>query len=208
MVELITGIAWPAALLVSLYYFRDELKDILRSRSIKAGPVEVGPPLQHRPAESADPKSQPLLPTPEYADPNLKSYVQSVYEHFKTVWEARKTDEAGKNEEALLRYLADYACAVRLERVYREIFGSQLKALKSLLDKGGADRIENIKRFYDEAKAVYSDVYSSYLFDQWLAFLVNTELVRKSNDTIEITQGGAAMISYILLSNYPIQRAG
>jgi hypothetical protein len=78
------------------------------------------------------------------------------------------------------------------------IFKSQILMMIEMNRRGGYLPIAEANKFYDQAVIDYPNVYSTYSFDQWIAFLAGESLFLKHpSNMLEISTRGRDLLSYL-----------
>lgn len=123
---------------------------------------------------------------------------------FKKVIEAQETlisntikSSPFKKEELLVRELASYQLAVDYERIYQFIFKSQVNALEGIINSSNGQSKQEIFTYYEQAKYQNSIAYEKFSFDNWLYYLISSELIEEKSNKYFITDKGKAFIYYI-----------
>jgi len=96
----------------------------------------------------------------------------------------------------LIRYVAALSIAYSFSEVYRIIWGSQISLL-DYLNTQSTQPVNALRVFYNSGVARYPLSYSSYSFEQWLAFLKTHLLLRDDNAMISITVRGREFLTYL-----------
>ena len=81
----------------------------------------------------------------------------------------------------LIRQLAAQQCVSTFERVYRLIFGSQIRMLEFLNVRTHDE--DTLRAFYEAISATNPEFYSEYDFERWFGFLLHPGLVRRVEDS-------------------------
>jgi hypothetical protein len=108
-------------------------------------------------------------------------------------------------EKFLLRIASAFSFALQFERTYNLIFGSQLALLQQLntMVPLGTPTGE-ARRFFEVARGAFPDLYKTYSFDQWLAFLLGQGLLlRHSDDRVVLTVVGREFLKYLVDRGHP-----
>ena len=117
-----------------------------------------------------------------------------------------------KSEEEKLSVLIRSLALVRLELEYRNIssliFGSQMQLLVVLAGIPSATKIEKATAIFEDAQSKFPDIHKDRKFDEWLEFLVNTGLVIKNKDEIDISQYGSDFLKFIVDARIAYERIG
>lgn len=85
------------------------------------------------------------------------------------------------------------------ERVYRLIFGSQIRGLRQLATVGRVTK-EQARQFYDENTRTpeAQKFYANYGFDGWLKFLISQQVIAETLESVfEITNYGRDFLAYL-----------
>jgi hypothetical protein len=75
--------------------------------------------------------------------------------------------------------------------------GSQLEALNLLTTLGGRLSTETLRPIYTTATTNYPHMYTNYIFEQWLSFLVTAQLIKIDDSDAVITPAGKTIIPYM-----------
>lgn len=209
LTQLLTQIAkfvWPIALLLVFFIYREPIKDLVSTRSIKLGTsgVEIGAPAQatQQPATLSAGPSGSLQnraePFPVEYKP-LAGLIDQMIDNSVPVIMA----QFGYDKEKALKHIATvYLGTTYLEKASRNIFGSQVDALILVDSKTGPTDLPAIKDIYSKARAQNSAVFKNYSFEQWMSFLVSQQLVEVRGDSVLKTPGGMALIPYMKSQGY------
>ena len=208
IIELLVAYAWPAAFLAGLCWFRKPVTNLIgRLREVKYGKY------------SADLGPAPQAASPEETGDRLVSFdeaslnrlnVDTIYHPYyqqltntviKALPDAVVRTKLGE-KDVLIHGIVDLGIALKLERTYIPIFGSQIAALEFLRNQGGTANRETLRIFYAGAAANNPAFYGSYSYNQWSAYLVSSELIELSDDTVSLTAAGQAFLPYIASRGY------
>src|SRR5262249_26253086 len=114
----------------------------------------------------------------------------------------------GKSREDSLKHtLIDQYCGLLLERVSRFLYGSQIDAVIFLNANNNRATLDEIKRFYDTAATNFPELYKNYSFEKWLVFMQTNRIVGASDNIVEATSIGKALIAYMQRRRYLVTRA-
>lgn len=208
IVDLLNTIIWPITVSFLAICFRTEIRTSLK-RIVRFGKegVEFAAPSQQTRGIDATAKDQadPLKPSNKvvhYA-PTLQPLVEDIEENFRGRLPEAKLHSGLDTESHLLRIASEYWGALHLERAYRSIFGSQIRALEFLSNsKDRKANKEALRVFYNTAREQNREAYENYSFEQWLEFLLSSGLVEIEDDRIRLTNFGLAFPTYITQQNY------
>jgi hypothetical protein len=162
----------------------------------KIGPTgaEIGP-LQ----DSAPPKLTELS-TNAAADPVIGEKQVAIAKDL----EKFRPEE---REKVLIAALARTQINVGHERVYGNIFGSQLAALQILANEGPKTREEGIG-YFEEVQKLHPVIHEKRTFDEWVGFIVAMTLVNFDSKKYCITPIGRDFLQYLLVTGLSHNRAG
>jgi len=91
----------------------------------------------------------------------------------------------GACERVLVRHLAGTQILLHFERIYNDIFASQLKALRWLNAQSLAVHSENLRVFYQEAVEQWPTIYRGRDFRTWLGYLALRGLLKESEESAD-----------------------
>lgn len=193
--------AWPGAVLLLAWCFRTEIKEAL-PRVKEVGPTGVkmnDAPQQQRVGPVDSPKE--LSPV-ELGEPSkaIRLVEEKLNQQILEI-------SADKRLPILLRELAQCRIFLHFERVYRIIFGSQIRALQSLNERPKVSVSEAI-RFYDDVVKEFSPFYDDFSFERWSGFLINNSLVEMSEGYYVITDAGREFLHFITEARLPLEKPG
>jgi hypothetical protein len=195
VVDLIKGIAWPLMILWVVLLFRKEIAEfiprIIRvgKEGVEASPARSQTVLEQDPSEAED------LAKARYAKAAIPQFMQDLE---KEIWS--NLAENPQEEKLLLavRSLAYARTAVRCERVYSTIFGSQIRALRELVSPARPITVDDLKSYYEVSVKVGNPTfYKDFPFEAWLGFLVTQELVQIKDNTVSISDFGRWFLGYM-----------
>lgn len=197
---LLEGLAWPAAAIVIALLYRDDIKSLLPQLR-KAGPtgVELDPVEQQRTSrapvqQSGVIGSEHIATTPiaEEIEQNIRRDLQAVRDEEKVA--------------VLTRVLARSRLETLFERLYYQIFGSQIAGLK-VLNAYNSTNLEGARNFLENSTHEVAKLYEGYGFAGWIGFLRDRGLIRQEGETIHITDFGREFLDYIRVNALPEEKA-
>lgn len=202
--------AWPAALLVILFIYREPIQELVTTRSVKLGTggVEFGAPAQAAQAQATQ-ASASLYP-PQASSINRSEPFPAEYKSLAILVEQVVENSVpgvmaqyGFDREKALKYIATtYMGATYLERASRHIFGSQVDALEMVNASNGSVKLSALQEIYMKASSQSPAVYQNIAFEQWLVFLTRQQLVDVSGERVTSTPGGIAVLAYMKMQGY------
>ncbi|GGJ21798.1 hypothetical protein GCM10011320_31310 [Neoroseomonas lacus] len=104
--------------------------------------------------------------------------------------------------DRLIRLLSEARIEADFERIYRVIYGSQIRGLRMLGSEGRISLADARKRF-DAVISDYPGFYKEGSFDEWLAFLTRMALVAKTEeDMLALTPLGQDFLVFLARRGY------
>lgn len=148
--------------------------------------VRKEPTLAKPPQAPSNPPAVPAqVPVPGGV---AKSIVQiTVEQNIRNDPKLTMLTSAEAKVDLLIQYQAAAQIEVTFERVYRLIFGSQVRALRAAIRPVPASVIEAI---FNDAKARFPEAHSNRTFEEWCQFMAQTSLGVRTPD-----QNGVPMVS-------------
>lgn len=209
---IISALAWPVCgvvvVLGALYMFKRDIGGFisrLKSITTPRGSVDT--------TALAPQEPPPPAPT-SAADELLRSFDnQLLLEQENMILASLQEGHIqvpAERERVLVRLLASAHITARFESAYHLIFGSQLSALEVLNQSEPQGLTEPaLQAFYDLAKAVQPQFYTTYTFADWLGYLTAWLLVTPSvNGFLHITLFGKEFLKYIVQCGYSSNKNG
>jgi hypothetical protein len=200
-------LSWPVAILILACIFRKQLKSLVdRIDLFKAPGIEVSAPTgsANKQKIEADKKSvedplgigsiQTQLELPIPAEIKSRQAAVSTYggdepillEQMKLIEDDLATLHfpltSLDTSYVLIRHLAVNQILVRMERIYRLIFGSQITVLRTL-NESGPQPADSLSILFDKAKSKAPKFFGEYTFRDWIDFLL------KQNTIVELADG-------------------
>lgn len=210
-----TMLTWPAmtcaALLLLMLCFRKPAEHLL-TRVVELRFGKEGALARFREQEAAAPELDPrrLAATGNATIPDLPPPLGAVLAPIEKAiaadWDRLKaTTPPDNHEQLLIRMVAIARVFGFFERTYALIFGSQLRALLHLREHMVSPvPCDRLREWY-EPVASTNPGYPS--FESWLAFLVNTGLVIRSDLGITLTPTGSAFLGHLHQRGLTIQKS-
>lgn len=114
--------------------------------------------------------------------------------------------EDSKKVETLTKYAEALYLILSFERLYNNIFGSQLYIL-NFVNTNNTQTKDGLKIFYDGAKERHPDFFDSYPYDDYFSFLINHDLIIINKDnTCGITWLGRDFLKYLIETGKSISK--
>ena len=189
----ITNFAWPLAIviiaIIFMILFMSSIKDFLkRANKISRSGIEVYPISQQSPEMETSPaREMDLYESPVHSA--RKSELKSIIDDM-------NFENPDKKVEFLLKSLASTTLNTEFERLNSIIWGSQITILKKLNTKEQSHSV--LKEIYDQAAKEYPEGFRDYTLENYIGFLINTELIRKNDENYFITDYGHEFLKYLI----------
>lgn len=216
IVKTIVGLltSWPFIILVIFFAVRKHivgiLKKIKEDLRVKDNKISFGDSnqpdipnstqdkLYDIPATTSDKKLKKRKTEynlPELPDTGLKAYTLEIENKLKK----DLAESPYKKIDIMVRDSTNYRIATEFERIYRIIFGSQIRLLRHLEATKTLTKNEMVK-FFKQEKRKAPD--SNIELEPWIKFVVSQGLMEYKDDEYKITPKGQAFIAYLALLNY------
>jgi hypothetical protein len=197
-------LAWPVVVLLLaggfLVGFKRQIGRLLdRTHGVSVGKVDMQALPQQR-IEKPSVADQ-ILQAP--ASRLLGQQEQSIRDNLEQLG---VTDPA-ERENLLVRDLAQTKLRESFERLYQELWGSQLAALQLINQHSAEITQDGTRSFFEDAKREQPEQYGDYSFEEWFEFLVDAELVSPTEDEkVAITVQGRELLTYITAQGYSLYK--
>jgi hypothetical protein len=189
LVDLAKAIAWPSAVFALGYMFRSDVRALF-PRLTKAGPsgLEFDPARQLLAVTSKELKVLPGFPD---RTPMITKVETDLHAELDII-------DPDKRIDVLIRHLAVARLGRNFEQILRILFGSQIRALRTLSEaEGGRTSPAESVTYFDEVKAKYADFYEKNTFDEWIQYPVSAGLIEPKNEQVTITELGREFLTYM-----------
>lgn len=203
LVNLARALAWPVAAFFILRLFRHELQALLpRLRRAGPGGVEFEASQQRKQATAiADADPGELRPVPGIErTPAIEQIERKLRESLQQFHEEERLNVA-------MATLAATRLDAHFAHTYNRIFGSQIRALRNLNQRGGAVPIDEAQQYFEGVKSEHS-VFSNWTFGQYLNFLKQVMFIEERDNHIFLTDIGKAflvfLVNYRLIEDKPL----
>ena len=199
--ERITGaMTFPVVILVLVagfvWLFYDQIKKLFSeiTERLKESPITFPGGTQMGVPSGDEPPTEDKAHTitqPQTASPAVKTRIEQlrVFLH-----ESGVTDREG----LLLQALAEKEFLAFFERVCREIYGSQIRALRALNSANAGIAQESLRDFQS-----LPVIQSTMTFEQWFQYLATNALVVSQGQNVLITDSGREFLIYVTQQGYP-----
>lgn len=197
-VELVKELVWPAVVIYIFSALRPEIRGVLpaafnriRELELPGGIKAKMDVAEQQQASKENPIEEKLnakqtLPIPSLAVSQIEARLRSELEVI----------EEGQRQTILLRALAQSRLEAGHEFTYNRIFGSQIAGLKRL-NEAGRVTVNDAHEFFKRYAEQFHEFYRAFGFEDWLGFLLNTGLVVRNDDVLEITEFGREFLVYL-----------
>lgn len=195
VIELLKFGAWPVVSIIAIYLLKDRIVSIFGGglKSAKHGDTELQffePNQSVKPTPNEQQNLQHLIPL----DPTgIREEIEEKLN--------KELEQISGNEQKidiLVKNLAQQNITNTFEKIYHNIFGSQIKLLEFLsVQPEGSAPVQSITPFFDSAKYNHPEVFLNYQFSDYMVFLLTWGLVKNTNGEWSITSHGRAFIAYI-----------
>jgi hypothetical protein len=109
-----------------------------------------------------------------------------------------------ERERFLIRQGAAVILKVEFEQIYRDVWASQMDLLGDANRSPGGATHATVRAAYDRAAAAAPDVYDTYPFEKWIAFLTHFELLRATETGFITTEKAKTFIQYLVWMGYDL----
>jgi hypothetical protein len=106
----------------------------------------------------------------------------------------RKLNTDSESERILVRHLAIAQAGLWFERTYYMIFGSQIRLLKHLNETKKPVDMDFVDKFFSGLQQNFPQAFSSWTSEQYLAFMLISSLMEKTEAGIGITPEGSEFL--------------
>lgn len=190
--------AWPLVVfllgVIGMFFFKRPIQRLIdRAEKVGKGGIQA----RALPEQATEPKSS-----------GVEDFLKKVYDNqllreaeegIRTHLESLKPVNVEERERFLLRNFAATVILRAFDRIYYDIYGSQLAALQFLNDFRGAQvTLENLRPFFEEACKKHPELYINDRFERWLGFISTAGLVRLDNNIFSITVRGKEFLKYLV----------
>lgn len=209
--QLLRIIAWPSAVIIiviaALFMFRGSIASLLqkhgvRYRGFELGPGGAGDQEQPGPIDTARAVEELL------AEVDRNPIVQEGERLLQSVLRDKGITEPADAYPVLLRHTAGAYIALRFERTYNLIFGSQISLLRFLNGKRqtGSDE-ETLKEvFFKPVESTLGP--HGIVFDNYVGWLEAVGLIVRDKETIRISDLGVSFLAYLTWQGLLEEKAG
>jgi len=196
IIEIIKYAGWPLVVIFGIFMLKDKVTNLFGGglKSAKHGNSELQfyEGTQKVKEEASESQSlQNFIPIdPTGLREELEEKIQN------------QLSELSSNDieriDVLIKNLAQQQIINAFERIYHNIFGSQIRLLEFLsVQENGQSDTSKIVSFFDTAKENAPDTFENTQFSDYINFLSSWDLVSNIDSKWSITKKGRAFIKYI-----------
>lgn len=192
-------------IVVFLFLFRSQISGLIsRIRAIGKKGIDIGDHQERQTPPMTDPRkaADDIL-----TQLNVNQYYLAQQEMVKKELEQRNLPIDSDTARVLLSYTGALFIALDFERIYSSIWGSQISILNFLNTRISAGRTE-IQPYYEVGETLYPEVFKTYPFEKYIAFLVSQGLVQQDAEVYTITLKGRTFLLYLVNQGLNQNKAG
>ncbi len=213
IIQILNVLAWPLVILFIVIILKESLRDLIK-RIRRIGNDSVGIDASanfEQTTENENPLSSlSYKSSNENIEKALGLFSQQTLDFFQNlVNKESKIDEIKKSsdrEAVLFRYSQALYLVLHFNRIYSQIFGSQLDLLQAL-NGSNSETKDTLRVFYKNAKSQNVKFYENYSYDQYLDYLKRVNLIQEeTKNKVEITHLGRDFLKYIIESGMTIEK--
>ncbi len=205
--SLVSALAWPVAVVLSVWRIGPALMQLLAGRNVQLKGFGLDLIILAREQQAAtstgdNAAARPALPAPLAAElapaaPAPAVAARPAFQAIELDLRAELNQFApAARESTLVTALANARLFGQHEFAYNRIFGSQIAGLK-LLDETGPKTVQEAREFFAPYAAQWPAIYTTYPFESWLGFMINSGLVQRNGDTLTATIYGHDFLVYL-----------
>ncbi|MER9277638.1 hypothetical protein [Mesorhizobium sp. M0522] len=185
--QLLVGLGWPAAVVLIAYTFRHEIKKKFDDLET-AGPTGVT--FRPQQGQEAEKLKELQLTASSNSSPVQHAVEEAILADLQAIQDSRRIP-------ILVHQLALARLARHFEEIFWVIFGSQIEALRLLLDTGGKASTAQAEKHFEQVKSQHQDFYASNTFTDWFRYLRESGLVATDGESVSITDMGKEFLVYV-----------
>lgn len=104
---------------------------------------------------------------------------------------------AEEKQDVLFKYSKIIYLIMYFNRIYNDIFGSQLRLLQKL-NSSANENLGTLRVYYDYAKSTFPSIYEDYSYESYMEYLLSFNLIVNENGAIKITWLGKDFLKYLI----------
>ena len=206
IVELLIGVSWPVVVYLCVLRFRPEIGQLL-ARLTRIG--KKGAEFAPQSASSREGADEPISLKPRTdLTPELATVVHDIESRIIDILPQAEKTHSMDRVALLVRDYSEAWLGLHFERIHKEIYGSQIWALRDIVEGDGTKSKDTMNAWYIGGRAANPELYPNYSLDQWLFFMQSRRLITVSGTDVSITDLGRAFLQYIDARRYALMPAG
>jgi len=200
IVELIKYAGWSLVVIISILMIKDKILNLFGGgiKSAKHGDSEIHFFEVSQKIKSSTSINQSIEKLIPIDITGLREELENIIKN-----ELIQVEDENGKVDILIKNLAQAQIANNLDKVYYNIYGSQIQLLEFLsVQENGESNLENIIVFFNNAKTNNPEKLAKIQFSDYINFLMSWDLIQNSESKWIITKRGKAFIKYITAMQY------
>jgi len=203
--DLLKGVAWPLAILLVVFMFRRELRERIKD-IVSVGPSGAVLQPSRQAGETAPPSGLTEEKRREPAETKhslatVQALIAKINEQLTSIPDEERT-------QRLVFSLAEAQVERQFELIWGIIFGSQIAALRRIMQLGTIS-IDDLKKYFDEeVRSIDPELYAKFDFNHWLRFLLEQNLIVVEDGRVSLADNGRDFLVFVDLKKSAFTRAG
>ena len=200
IVEIAKHSSWPIVIISSVFLLRHNIQTLLLSlKSAEHGKIKIQ---FHEPPQLNANKNDLVTQSEDNPLPDGMTLPPDITDMRDDVISKINLQLATQNNSDKISILTKHLAALQLtasyEKIYYQIFGSQIRLLEYLnsLPEKKSDSSE-IEQFYIDTKTVNPEYFGASDFTQYMEFLISWGLVTTNSKKCLITKAGIGFLKHI-----------
>jgi hypothetical protein len=233
--ENLSAVAWPLLVLYLIFRFRKQLDELItalierggeafgvkvprpqRQKKPEEAPLASTEPVPGRPvvieaptATAVASASAPTVSTEDWDTPPKIENDPFLANSVAQLMKANPGRPDPEKKRLAVRQLAELEIALRFQRIFRAIYGSQIRLLQNISGSGNTATEESVQAFFKDQLSI---PHNTVKFDEWIRFLAQTTgllAVQYSEDgttrTYTLTDWGKRLLRYLFDQAMPVE---
>jgi len=150
----------------------------------------------------------PLLSFDELMKQPISASVLDRERHIKTNLQDFKLKTDNEKIDILVRSLANSRLELEFNKIAYLVFGSQISLLIRLSSSSQGLHVTQAEIIFNQAKDKYPDFHTNRSLNDWLGYLLATNLINQTTEGINITQYGKDFLKHLIDTNQTHERYG
>lgn len=202
LVEALKAVGWPVAIVFMVWWLRVPILSLIpRINSLKAPGLEVG----------LDSAKESQIAKTEPRDLRQVSVVAGLPKTDAIIaLESQVRNELPKyprseHEDLLINAVAVLNLEKHFSLVYMNIFGSQIRALQAINERGGQISLTDAEEGFEEIKQAVAEL-RDWTLERYTAYLESNGLLVRDSNKIKLTPVGRDFISFLVRHGLSTQK--